>query len=119
MRQFFLHARRAIIFEAMTYALIWTSIYQNVRNGSTSKCGRVVTGSHFHKEKEDRFPRGVRFCVRIAGLNLTRSKLAACDFYDRDRNIVQKKLAKHSNSYVHVVGYFFCFPPGTLYLHSC
>ena len=61
MRPFFLHARRAIIFEVMTYALIWTSIYQNVRNGSTSKRGRVVAGSRCPEEKEVRFPTGDRF----------------------------------------------------------
>ena len=38
MRPFFLHARPAIILEVMTYALIWTSIYQNVGNCPTSKC---------------------------------------------------------------------------------
>ena len=93
LRPFFLHARRAIIFEAMTYALIWSSIYQNVGSRITSKSGQAVMVSNPLTRRRDQNPRRVNLFFsrgEATGDYLTRSKLAACDIYDRDRNIEKK-----------------------------
>ena len=122
LRPFFLHARRAIIFEVMTYALIWTSIYQNVRNRPTSNCGRVVTVPNPKPRCGDQNPRRVESIFssgKGTGRILPRSKLASVIFYDRDNTILQKKLATCTNSYVRIIGYFFLVPARTLYLHPC